>query len=165
MGQEEELQTQRRQQEESRQRQQREEDARRRQQEDELRAKRQQEEEELRKQRTADLSQPSSSSTSKIQFQAVDDGDSVGFGVSSAAMGLAGRGAPGPFGIPSQQMAHMMLGPRSQLQLVLPLSIVKGKLVPRGQLGEVASGCNVQIDLGEEVAPGGLRVVLTGTCV
>ncbi|CAJ1342314.1 unnamed protein product [Effrenium voratum] len=53
--------------------------------------------------------------------------------------------------------------PPSKLQLLLPCKVVRGPLVAYGHLAEIATGCNVQIDVCGEVSPGRLELVLSGT--
>eukprot|EP00930_Biecheleria_cincta_P048366 TRINITY_DN33691_c0_g1_i1.p1 TRINITY_DN33691_c0_g1~~TRINITY_DN33691_c0_g1_i1.p1 ORF type:complete len:675 (-),score=109.27 TRINITY_DN33691_c0_g1_i1:37-1767(-) len=69
----------------------------------------------------------------------------------------------GMFGNPGMFSSHGMF--RSQLHLLLPHDVIRSALVPWGQMTEIALGCNVQIDLGNEVAPNQLQVVVTGTCL
>merc|ERR1712217_440299 len=161
--------------EEDRQLQRREEDARQRQRQEELRVQERQKEEVLRHQGQNQLEPARSGQAAysqhhsqSIQFEELSTNGDGGCGFVSlrAAMGTGDSGALGPFGLFSQnQFAQGMMGPPSQLQLILPTDVVKGKLAPKGQLGEVAHGCNVQIDLAEEVSPNALRVLLSGNCV
>merc|ERR1719329_1452074 len=79
-------------------------------------------------------------------------GGSMGMGM-GRGMGLDGA---------LQQMTTVGL-PSSQLSLVMPASLITQSLVPRGHLADIAQRCSVRVDLGEEVAPGGRVVCLTGT--
>jgi len=85
----------------------------------------------------------------------------MSFGSSLAwTAGFPGHGSFGTFG-----MHAAVGGPQSQLQLLLPEAVVQRVLVPSGQMGDIARGCRVQIDLCDRVDPDRLRVVLTGGCV
>lgn len=106
---------------------------------------------------------PVAEAYSSMEFVPQRQPGNLGLDASGLGPAVGGFGMPGAFGAFAQMPGAPFGMPRSQLQLVLPASAVREKLIPGGHLAEIARGCRVQIDIHEELPNDRLRVALSGT--
>merc|ERR1719163_1653205 len=79
-----------------------------------------------------------------------------------AGMGGMGMAAMGPMAFQAMLQQSMLGQHQAQLALLLPVDLLQRALVPHGHLAEIAQTCNINIDLGVELASM-RQVLLTGT--